>query len=743
MTTIEAQPKHAPVVRAHAGRLSAALPLASIYLWLCVIYLFEAWKRGTPWLFTDELELTQLSRSIAATGHAARRGEAHSPDSLYTYLTAPMWWIHDVGSAYGAVRYLDVFVMASVVFPTYFLARMLVGRNAALFAAAGAAAIPSLAYSSYIVVENVAYPYAALCVFLIAKALVGRRRGWIAAAVIASLLAPAVRGELVVIPALFFLAVLFELWWTDRARRWRQDWSTSDWVAAVVVAFGVIFLFSGIASHQSIQWLTVTRAYKHRMIVQGNWAAGSLAIGMGVIPFIAGLAVLFPARGETSSRELRIFRYVTVASLISFGLYTAMKAAWLSTVFATRVEERNIIYIAPLLFIGTAVVFERRRVGRLGLAIATLYTLYLVGYALYHAVGSAYEMGVQLYSDALGLSILQQANRYLYMTPFTARLVLLGILVVGVAILVAPRYLRARPQLAGALTAALAVVLLGWNLTGEIGAAIGTVSIDRTEAHTLVHPFSWIDDANHLRPTVYIGEGEFDQTPEWMLEFWNRSIHRVTSLDGTVDGPGPAGGPDLTATGRLLWGAGTNFDYGVEDWCDPVIPTEKPWPCVDLVGTIVKSHVYHAGGRTRTWHLVRLTKPNRLRAMASGIYPDGWTAADDTSYYRFSGPAGWLRVLVSRRAWAGPTGPSPVHIQLGKLVINANAQPIMGKIWHEDLLTIDSTQTKIQWLHIPAGRVAVHVIVDKKFKPHAYFPANGDKRELGAMVEYRYFRTKP
>jgi hypothetical protein len=727
---------------AHVRRLSAALPLVSVYLWLCVVYLFEAWKRGTPWLFTDELELTQLSRSIAATGHAARRGEAHSPDSLYTYLTAPMWLIHNVASAYAGVLYLDVFVMASVVFPTYFLARMLVGRKAALFAAAGAAAIPSLAYSSYIVEETLAYPYAALCFFLIAKALVTRRRGWIAAAVVASLVAPAVRGELIVIPGLFVLAALFELWWTDRARRWRNTWSVSDWIAVVTLAFGAVFLLSGIASHQSIEWLTVTRAYKDRMVVQGNWAIGSLAIGMGVIPLIGGLAVLFRARGEEWTRELRIFRYVSLAGLIAFGLYTAMKAAWLSTVFATRVEERNLIYIAPLLFVGTAVVFERRRVSRLGLAAAGLYTLYLIGYALYHAVGSAYEMGVQLYSDALGFSILQQANRYLYMTASTARLVLLGIFLAGMLVLVAPRFLHGRDRLAGALIATLAVGLVAWNLTGEIAAAIGTVSIDRTAAKTLRHPFSWVDDATHLRPTVYVGEGEFDQNPEWMAEFWNRSIHRVTSLDGTVDGPGPAGGPDLTAKGTLLWG-GAEYDYAVEDWCDSVLPHGKPWPCVDVAGKVVATHLYTAGGGTRTWKLVRLTKPNRLRAQASGIYPDGWTAADDTSYYRFSGPAGWLRVIVSRREWTGPSGPSPVHIQIGKLIVNSNAQPILGTIWKEDLLTIDSTQTKVRWLRIPAGKVAVHIIIEKKFEPHAYVPSNGDKRELGALVEYRYFFRRP
>src|SRR4029077_798308 len=91
-------------------RLLAAAPLASIYLWLSGIYMVESWRRSTPWLFGDELEFTQLSRSIAATGHAAGRGPPHSPDSIYPYLTAPLWRIHDVAAAYSAIKYVDVLI---------------------------------------------------------------------------------------------------------------------------------------------------------------------------------------------------------------------------------------------------------------------------------------------------------------------------------------------------------------------------------------------------------------------------------------------------------------------------------------------------------------------------------------------------------------------------------------------------------------------------------------------------------
>jgi hypothetical protein len=724
----------APRAAASTGvdRLLAALPLATIYVWLCIVYAFEAWKRVTPWLFTDELELTQLTRSIAATGHAARRGEAHSPVSLYTVLTAPIWLIHDVAAAYSTLKYVDAFVMAAVLFPTYFVARMVVRKPAALFAAAGAAAVPSLAYSSYIVEETLAYPYAALCFLLIAKALVVRGRRWPAAAVAASLVAPLVRGELVVIPIVLVLALLFAAWSSPRARDWRRTWSTGDWIGVVVLVLGAIFLLSGIASHHSLEWLTVTRYYKHRIVEQGNWAAGALAIGVGVVPLVAGIASLLRGPGEEPNRRLRMYRCVALAALLGFGLYTAMKAAYLSTDFATRVEERNLIYVAPLLFVGTALVLERRRAS-LGILVGAGYTLYLVGYAAYHAVGSPYEMGVQLYSDALGFAILQQANRYLSVTPGIARAVLLAIVVVGSVALLAARLVRGRERLLTISAAALAVGILAWNLTGEIGAAAGTVSIGRAFAASVRHPFTWVDDATALRPTLYVGASEQDQDPEWLLEFWNRSIVRVSSLDGTVGGPGPAGGPNLAADGGLTWGdAPSRYDFAVEDW-----------PCVDFAGPTVATHLFHAGGRLRVWKLVRLTQPNRLRAECSGIYPDGWSGAGDSAYFRFGGPAGWLRIVYSRRDWSGRSGPSPVHFLLGSLVIDPNAQPILGHVTRQATSTIDSRQTKVEWLRVPRGRFAVHVVVDRKFVPAEFDRSSGDVRLLGAQVSYRFYRTRP
>ena len=98
--TTSAAPAAAAGDRTWLDRTYAALPLTTIFIWLAALYAYQSWRHSSPWLFTDELELTQLSRSVAETGEAARRGEPHFFETLYTYLIAPAWWIDSTASAY-------------------------------------------------------------------------------------------------------------------------------------------------------------------------------------------------------------------------------------------------------------------------------------------------------------------------------------------------------------------------------------------------------------------------------------------------------------------------------------------------------------------------------------------------------------------------------------------------------------------------------------------------------------------
>ena len=75
-STASARSVPGPSTGTWSTRLFAVLPAVGIAFAVLTFYLVEAWTRKTPWVFTDELEWSQISRSIASTGHAAQRPAA-------------------------------------------------------------------------------------------------------------------------------------------------------------------------------------------------------------------------------------------------------------------------------------------------------------------------------------------------------------------------------------------------------------------------------------------------------------------------------------------------------------------------------------------------------------------------------------------------------------------------------------------------------------------------------------------
>ena len=261
------------------------------------------WKRVTP------VAVHRRARVDAALAldrrdrprRAARTSRTRS-DSLYTYLIAPFWLIHNVGTAYAAIKYLDVFVMASVVFPTYFLARLVVGKYPALFAAAVRGASRRSRTRRTSSRRRSRIPYAALCFFLIAKALVEnraptRRVRWGGRRRRGSVVAPAVRGELVVIPIV--LAVRDRLF-DDLVERLGTV-APDELVVGRLGRRDHARVRRGRSSSAASRATTTTSGtrsrtfYKHRIFMLGDWAAGRFAIGIGIIPLVAGLAALCSA----------------------------------------------------------------------------------------------------------------------------------------------------------------------------------------------------------------------------------------------------------------------------------------------------------------------------------------------------------------------------------------------------------------------------------------------------------------
>jgi hypothetical protein len=567
--------------RTWADRFLAAVPLLSVFVWLAIVYVWESWDHVTPWLFTDELELTQIARSLAETGHAARRGAPYSIHSLYTVLTAPAWWLPTTQQSYAVVKYIGVFAMTLSVFPAYFLARLFAGPRPALFAAAATAAIPALVYSSFIVEEPLAYPWATLCLFLIAKALVTSRRPWIVGAAAASIVAPAFRDELLIVPLVYVIAALLMLWSCEPMLRRRAEWRAADAAGVALLVAGVGIVVGAIASSASLQYLLMTRYYHGWILSHALKAGGALTIGIGILPLVATCGVLVLAPGERRARALRVFRSLTVAAILLFGLYTGVKGSYNQYSFATRVWERNIIYVAPLLFAGTAVWLDRRRVN----AWAAIGGAALAAYLL---AKTPYLIEFHFSSDTPGVAILAEANRLLAWTTTDCRIALYGVLAVSAAVVLAPQHMRMPPRVPVLLAGFAAVFVVGWNVAAELSAADAANSVSRTFLANIGKPPTWLEQHTHGARTLYLGQQMNDQNSEWLLEFWNPSVQEVWSLDGTAQGPGRVQTPDVKPDGELIGKPPSTARYIVVE------------TGIDPDGAFITRHKHAAGGGRRS-----------------------------------------------------------------------------------------------------------------------------------------------
>lgn len=726
--TTAADESATPTQSAWFDRVYSAIPLATVFVALLAVYAWEASRHASPWLFTDELELSQISRAIEATGHGARRGEPYFWQTLYTWLIAPAWAIKSTSTAYSVVKYIGVIVMTLTVVPTYFLARTIVSPRAALFAAAGTASVPALAYAPMVLEEPLSYPYAALAFLAMALALARRRPLWIGLAVALSLLGGLVRGELGVLPLVFILAAGLYAVTSEAGRRWRSRFTTWDWVGAIVLGAGAIILFSGLVGKFSQSWSIATGHYRGRMLDYGLQAAGSLTIGLGLLPVVAALAALARPRDEERTPELRAFTSLLAAALVGFGVYTAVKASYLSTVFGTTVQERNLIYLVPLVFVGTALWLDRPRLRWIPFLAA-------VGFVAYLITATPYQLDNVPAADSLGVGIAQMANRELSFAHGGIETALFVALAIGAVLLALPRFLGRRGGWVLGVTATAAVLVIAWGLAGQISAANYSNDASQTLIANYPRPLTWLDAKTHGKPTLYLGQHLNSGTDlgVWLTEFWNRSLENVWSVDGSAPGPGPTQTPNTHADGRLYPIPPGGVDYVLAE------------PGIELDGTVVMRPTKY-----NRWFLYKVKKPLRYAYNETGIFADGQTGCDlapcpkaESAYNRFSTPGqkpGYAVVDVSRvNACGAPVPPAGVRVTIGKLIEGRDKQPHIGRVTGIRRWTLRIGTARRFVLPTPKPPFRVEVRIAPTYSPLTF--GGHDQRLLGGQVGFSFSPT--
>jgi len=699
-----------------SDRLVAAIPLLTLYFGLAALYAWQASRHPVPTIYSDEIELAWLSRSISETGEAARRGDPYGLATLVAYFLAPVWWVGSAATGYAAAKLLLVLAMTATVFPAYALARLVVPPWYALAAAGGATIVPALAYSPILVEEPLAYPLATLALWLIARVYVEPTWGRAGLAVLACAAAMLTRTQLSILFALFVLGLLWLCWQSERALRWRSSFSGWDWVGLVTLGVGSALGASAFLGHLSKSWRDTTGAYPERIIEHAAWASGALAIGIGILPLLAGIAALARPRGEMTDPKTRAFVITSVFALVVFVAYAGIKGAQISITFSTLVVERNLIYLCPILFAATALAFVRG-VGR-GWAIAgaTVFTVYVVT-----------EVPLRLdnypYYEAHGLSLPAFLNREWGWPEGRIESTLLIACFVSVGILVALRYLRRGSVVFTGVAATAAVAVFAWTLTAEVYAAEGERRLARQIADNLPAPYDWVDRATGGGSVVVLGQQmNDDPTGVYLTEFFNRSVKKVWSTDGTAPGPGAILTPDLaSADGTLTPSPETDYALTLNG-------VELQAPVVKRLGPYVLYDVDR--------------EPLKLASGVNGIDRDGWIADTDrngvaeASYNRFDvsrdGP-GFARVNLSRVAWCSGGAPGKATVRIGPIGIGPDSQPAISRVTQAQTKTVTQCTATGFRLAAPNGPWRIEVEISPTFSPHDIDPNHSDRRQLGAV----------
>jgi len=702
------------------ARFQSAVPLLVVYFGLAALYAWQASRHPVPTIFTDELELTQLARAISETGEAARRGEPYGLATLVAYVLAPVWWLGSATASYAAAKLLLVLAMTATVFPAYGLARLVVSKWYALAAAGAAAAIPAFAYSSILVEEPLAYPLATLALWLIARMLVAPSWGRLAAALAISAIATWTRTQLSVLFAVLALGLLWLAWESVPVRNWRASWSRWDWAGAITIAIGAVLAFSAAMGHASTAWRNTTFIYKDRIFEHATWAVGALAIGIGVIPLIVGVAALARPKGEPRDPETRAFVVTSAAALAAFLWYAGIKGAYLSTTFGTYVYERNVIYLAPVLFAGTALAFTRG-VGRTwAIAVSAVATVYVV-----NAVPIALDYP---YYEAHGLAILAFANRELGWSEGAIDNGLIAVSLMAVAVVVALRLLRRGSIAFGVLGGVAAVLVATWSMTTQVYAAEGERILSKQVERNLPKPYNWVERATGGGSVVVLGQQISDPTNIWLTEFFNPSVRKMWSLDGTAIRVGaPILTPDLDATdGTLAPSPGTDYALAVNG-----VALQAP-----VVARRKNAVLYRLDGR-----------PIKLQEALIGRESDGWIVASSgektarASYTRYDvsgdGP-GFAIVKLTRKGWCprpGRRGVGRVTARIGPVTIGPDKQPAIGRVTDSRTFLLPDCEANGAFLSAPNSPWRVEVEITPTFSPNALDPDSSDRRELGGVLD--------
>lgn len=532
-------------------RMSPALAVAAIVLVASVVVGAYALGVETWKVMTDELLYARLGLSIG--DQLSPFGSIHGEPSgvrsqLYPLLTAPIYQLFDMPSAFRAAHGLNAVLMASAAIPAYLLARAVeLERWAAYLAAALAVATPWMAYSMTLFTEVAAYPAFLWAAFAIQRTLARPSPLADLLALLAVALAVYARSQFAVFAVALPLAVVaHEALWAagrgrvpDGARATLVRAAKRHWVLVAAIALGALVLLVGPG--------VSTLAGSYGPAVEGELLPpgmlgqiaddlDQLAVGAGLLPVAvaAGWSAWATARATDKAEHA----YAILLVIVAAALLTAVASFELRLVNG-ETQERYAFYLVPLFFVAMLCGAARARRVWPAVLVAGVTLALLLGLDSYGP-----ETDFLYASPATGLyPLLSGRSLALGQLIGIDSLSTTTLLQIGAVVAVVAFALLARRFSAPTVTAVAGVAVLAW------GVAATLYVLPKAQAESSGGPFAsrtplqtrdWIDDSVPddarvgLVPTALVEDPLQSQILWWEAELFNKSVERSYSYLGAA-----------------------------------------------------------------------------------------------------------------------------------------------------------------------------------------------------------------
>src|ERR671935_189715 len=506
----------------------------------------------SPWINPDEIIYGELGRSLWSSGTFTILGRPAEFISLvYPALAGLPLSLGNLERGYHLLKLVQALGMSLTAVPVYLWARSLGTRFYSYIAAALTVAIPGLAYSGLIMTEVAFYPLVVLAAYALATALERPtllRQGLLVVSFAAAALT---RLQAFVLLPVLVTAVGIELALGRRPRRALRLAPTAGALVALALVWAGWRLRNGgplsrvFGAYEPAGQIHYGAGRAARFVL---YHYADLALFTGLFPLVAVLALL--VAGDRGDVRLRAY----LATALALCLWFPLEVGIFASQHVGYLAERNMLPLAPVLFVGFAVWLAR---GSPRPRLVTAASIVGV-VALLVALPVQKLVRPEAFPDSFTLIPLIRLEKH---SPGTDLDLIVPAVCAAALLALALLPRRFLPVLPVALVAVFGAISV--QASNRIA-----FEADFLEGQSTGPVHRWIDERAR-GPVAYLYIGESNWPGAWQNLFWNRRIaHVYDLLTARIPGGLPQDSVGPLEDGRLVLvdGSPAQGDYVVSQY---------------------------------------------------------------------------------------------------------------------------------------------------------------------------------